>query len=527
MNLIHKYLKQHGPSRSSSIADWLMSSERLTADAARKRLSRVKEPVLKFPVKLLPKGENFLYLRDQRNEERFWVNFHEAMRSSGSIFGIAIDSLLARHGVVREEDFPIICGAPATAMKKQLMAAHVATRLIRAGVIEKNAYIDGETLISVRRLELGAPDWEGLKGRSLAEKIVLDGLREWVKKHGMASYNRITIRGDVNRKPVHQFMFDLSGPSYLLPLKSSGKQPGFLVADILVDIVMDEFQIEYFIRKATMLNTLLKGTGVLAILVADGFTSKALTMGHAAGLMLATPSSLFGHQVGKALQTLLETLNNAAAYASSSPERLIKLMDDLSEIEGAAGNLRGILFELLAAYLVRRDSVSIDMGIRAYDVKTGKNADIDILKFTSHQAECVSIECKGKVPGGTISLSEVEDWIRRLPIFQAYLRSQNHLRETKLSFELWTSGTFDKDALEYLAEEKKKRIKFPIAWKDGDDVLDLARKGKEKAITDALKQHFFKHPLADVTSSYESIEMKSLEIKKAATSNVPLLGVDT
>jgi len=131
------------------------------------------------------------------------------------------------------------------------------------------------------------------------------------------------------------------------------------------------------------------------------------------------------------------------------------------------------------------------------------------------------------VPGGTISLSEVEDWIRRLPIFQAYLRSQNHLRETKLSFELWTSGTFDKDALEYLAEEKKKRIKFPIAWKDGDDVLDLARKGKEKAITDALKQHFFKHPLADVTSSYESIEMKSLEIKKAATSNVPLLGVDT
>lgn len=505
MNLIHKYLKQHGPSRSSSVSDWLMHSEGLTAEAARKRLSRVKDPILKFPVQLLPKGECFIYLRDQRNEEGFWVNFHKAMRSSGSIFGIAIDSLMARHGVVREEDFPTICGAPATAMKKQLMAAHVAKRLILAGVIEKNTYIDGETLISICRPELGTPDWDGLKGRHLAEKIVLDGLREWVKKHGMASYNRITIRGDLNRKPVRQFMFDLAGPSYLLPLKSSGKQPGFIVTDILVDKVLDEFQIGYFIRKATMLNTLLKGTGVLAILVADGFTSKAFTVGHAAGIVLATPSSLFGQQVGKALQALLKTLNNAAAYASSSPGRLIRLMDDLSEIEGAAGNLRGILFELLAAYLVRRDAVSIDMGRRAYDLKTGNNADIDILKFTSQQAECVAIECKGKVPGGTVSLSEVEDWIRRLPIFQSYLRSQNHLRESKLSFELWTSGTFDEDALEYLNKEKNKRSKYPISWKDGDDVLNLARKGKEKAITEALKQHFFKHPLVDVMQSYESV----------------------
>ena len=85
----------------------------------------------------------------------------------------------------------------------------------------------------------------------------------------------------------------------------------------------------------------------LAVLVGQSFTSKALTSGHAAGIVLATPTNLFGQKVGKAIQSLVETLKNAAAIATTNPERLASLIDDLSEIEGAAGNLRGVLFELI------------------------------------------------------------------------------------------------------------------------------------------------------------------------------------
>ena len=498
MNPILKYLERHGPSRSSNIAEWLVKYEGLTPEAARKRLSRIKPPLLRFPVQLLPKGESFIYHQDQRSEEWFWVNFHQAMRTSGSIFGAAVDGLLARYGVVREEEFSTISGAPAIPIKKQLMAASIAERLILAGVAKKITDTNGDSYIVIQRNELCLPDREGYKGRELAENIILDGLREWVRKLGMASYNKITIRGDANRMPVGPFMFDLAGPSYLLPIKSSAKQPGFLVADVLIGKVLDEYQIRYFIRKVSMLHSMLKGSGAFAVLVSDGFTGPALTAGHAAGIVLATPKDLFGKRVGIAIQTLLQTLNNAAAYASSSPDRLIKLIDDLSEIEGAAGNLRGIMFELLSAYLIRRDAVSIDMGKRARDPKTGKTADIDILKFTSQQEECIAIECKGKIPGGTVSLSETREWIRRLPIFQAYLRSQTHLREAKLSFELWTSGTFDEDALDYLRKEKKKRTKFPIAWMDGANILALAHKGKEKAISDAINEHFIKNPILEV-----------------------------
>jgi hypothetical protein len=440
-----------------------------------------------------------MYHVEQRSEERFWPNFLQVMRSTRSLFGAAIDGLCARHGVILEEEFAVISGATVAKMKGQLMAKSVADRLILAGVVERRD-MDGKSHINISRNELCFPDRDGMYGRQLTETIILEGLLDWVRKMGMASYNQIKIRGESDRQPIGPFMFDLAGPSYLLPFKHSAKQPGFLVADVFTGITLDEFHIQYFIRKTSMLNSLLqqRGAGVLAILVADGFTGAALKAGHAGGVMLATPKDLFGQRAGKAILTLLQTLNNAAAYASSAPERLTKLIDDLSEIEGAAGNIRGILFELIAAYLARRDAVSIDMGKRACDPKTGKTADIDILKFTSHNAECIAIECKGKMPGGIVTLEEAQDWIRRLPIFQAHLRAQSHLSEAHLEFELWTSGAFDADALGYLNKEKAKRIKFPISWKNGDDVLALAHKAKEKAIADALNQHFIRHPLVEV-----------------------------
>lgn len=43
----------------------------------------------------------------------------------------------------------------------------------------------------------------------------------------------------------------------------------------------------------------------------------------------------------------MDTLTNAAAVAAASPEKLEKLFQKLSSIEGPAGNLRGALFELL------------------------------------------------------------------------------------------------------------------------------------------------------------------------------------
>ena len=63
--------------------------------------------------------------------------------------------------------------------------------------------------------------------------------------------------------------------------------------------------------------------------------------------MLTTPKNLFGRHVADALADLMRTLQNAAAIAAVDGDRLYKLLDQLSEIEGRAGNMRGILFELI------------------------------------------------------------------------------------------------------------------------------------------------------------------------------------
>ena len=495
MNEIEGLLKRHGPMRGSVVAERLRERVNISSEAARKRISRIKPPVRRFPVQLFPKGESFLYLEEQRSSERFWTLLHAALRDANSIYGYAIDGLLARGGVVPATEFAVISGAPG-AMKKQVSHERVLETLCAAGAVERGNLEDGNEYVSVARYELGNADFKHARSSRLAEGVLLDGVREWVRKLGVGSYNAVRIRGDSSERGVGPFKWDLTAPSYLAPMKRGEGKPGFVVADVFVDRILDEFEIRYFKRKSQLVNASIR-TRVLPILVADGFTRKALQDGKSAGVMMATTGNLFGERVAEGLRELVRTLNNAAAVAATDPARLARLVKDLSGIEGAALNLRGILFELIVAYLARQEATSVDVGVRARDAKTGKRAEIDVFSVKS-KAACVCIECKGKGPGGEVTVEEVEGWLRRIPIFRAHLVQQERFSEARQSFEMWTTGKFSTEALSKLEEEKARRTKWPIDWKDGRAVLEVARGAKEKAIGLALENHFLKHPLSGV-----------------------------
>ena len=490
---ISSILKAQGPMRSGLVAERLQIDSGISSEAARKRISRIKPPIRKFPIQLLPRGEGFLYLEDQRNAEYFWTKYQTALRDTGSVYGLAIDALVARGGVIPSDEFAVISGAP-LAMKGQIAVNRLLDTMTEAGIVNRADFESVGDCVTISQYALGWPDFTGFRTRRLAEGIVLDAAREWMRKLGIASYNAISIRGDETERMVGQFKWDLTAPSYLHPLKRDGGKPGFVASDVFVDCVLDEFDIRYFIRKVELLRASIPSR-VLPILIADGFSRTALTAGKSVGVMMATPSNLFGKRIGTALQTLIQTLNNAAAIATSNPNKLVNLVEELSEIEGAAGNLRGVLFELIVAYLARIDAVSIDIAIAARDPNTGKSAEIDILKIPS-KAACVCIECKGKGPGGEVALEEVEDWLDRIPTFRAHLRKQDRFREARHSFELWTTGTFTPDALAKLQHEKTRRTRSPIDWKDGRVVSEVAKGAKERAIRIALDNHFLKHPLS-------------------------------
>lgn len=518
MASVSKFLADNGPSRSALIVEHLVANG-ASPEAARQRVSRAQPPVQRFPIALLPKREAFLYLQKDRNSERFWQNLVRDMRATGSVYAAAIDGMIARGGFIRADQFNTISGAPIFPQKGQVSSEMVAKRLIAAGFIRDYHHIDeGHVYDLAFSLANGTPT--GLRARDLTERVLLDGVREWCRKIGMASYNAVRIRGDADLKAIGPFAFDLAGPSYLLPLQGPASKPGFVVADVFAEGILTADQVQFFIRKARMLKSTLPNSGVLSILIAEGFTGEALTAGHAAGIAMATPKDMFGKRVGAAIASLCEVLKNAAAYASSSPERLTLLLDNLFDIEGRSKNLRGVLFELVAGYLARRDAVSIDMNMKAKDPATGKTAEIDVQKITHQMSSVTAIECKGKEPGGVLSLAEVETWLQKVAIIRAHYRAHPSLREAEHRFEIWTTGSIAPDALSRLEEEKAKRTKSPIDWKDGQAVLALARAGKEKGIADALQQHFIGHPYADFVIKLDGVQTAEVPIKAPASPKI-------
>jgi hypothetical protein len=497
MEPIAQILTKYGPSRSARVAGLLREEHGVSDEAARKRLERAKQPVRSFPVPLLPKREAFLYLQDERGSERFWTNFLDALRETDSVYGAAIDGLIARGGVVTADEFAVISGAP-TKQKKHVATDVVAKKLVDAGFVERLTDASHGEIIRLFPYALGPSDTAGMKVRNAVEGVMLDGLREWAKKNGCAGYNSIAIRGDEHPRLVGPYKWDLTGPSYLLPLRGTkdAESQGFLTADVFAVGPITHHQIKYMIRKAVNLRATTNVGRVLPMIVAPSFTGQALTEGHRAGLWLTTPSNLFGGSVGRALGDLVATLTKAAEMVSGNPDKLAGLIENLGEIEGAAGNLRGILFELMVAYIIRQEG-NIDMGRVAYDKQAGKMADIDILLVKS-SSDCVAYECKGKGPGNNVTLDEVDDWLRRLPIFRAHIRAQQNLAEADIAFELWSSGGFDADALAKLEKEKPLRTKNPISWVDGRGVRERAKSMKESRVTRAFDEHFFRHPLAEV-----------------------------
>ena len=489
-------LTRNGPTRSSRLSEILQAEFGATAEAARKRLSRAKPPVRSFPFSLLPKREAFMYLEDDRGTDRYWTNFHDALRETDSVYAAAIDGVIARGGIVAVDEFAVISGAP-NQQRRHVPANLVLDRLCRAGFLRTRNIIDFGDVVELAREEIGHVDRTAYPVRQTVEAVILDGVREWARKLGLASYNSIAIRGEDHPRLVGPYKWDLTGPSYLLPLREGRDMPrgqGFLVADAFAGEMLDQHQIRYIIRKAAALRATTKVGRVLPLILALSFTGDALTAGHKAGLVMATPANLFGRRVGHALGDLLTTLTKAAEIVAANPDKLAVMIEDLSDIEGAAGNLRGILFELMVAYLVRQDGGSIDLGRKAYDPETGEEADIDILLVKSKD-RCVAYECKGKSPDGRVTLQEVEDWLRRLPIFRKYIRNRHSLGEADISFELWTSGDYEPDALAKLQHEKRVRSKTPIDWKNGEQVRDFSKRLKETRVTKAFDEHFFKHPV--------------------------------
>ena len=487
--------------RSSRLVDELVKMESISVDAAKQRVSRARPPIHKLSSRLLPKNEAFLYHQDDWQSERFWEGLVRALRETRSIYGLALYGLIARGGLAHRASFDVICGAP-KAQKRQIPLARVLQTLTEVGLAKRTEVDEMGECVILTDSYFSVLEPSAFRARTIAEKFLMDSLREWARKMGLASYDAVAIRNRDSAPEFATFHWDLQGPSYLLPLASVEKGasiPGFFVADVFCGSTLDVPHIQYLLRKVYLLKAMPRIRPFLPVLLADGYTGEALRAGKRAGVLMATTENLFGKAVAYALTALIDVLTRAAEVAVGAPERIAELLGDLGAIEGAAGNLRGALFEMIVGHLVREGErySSIDIGKIVHDPKTGKLAEIDVLGVS--RRACWVYECKGYQPGNRVSSSEIEKWLERVAVILRYCRAQERFQGYQFGFEFWTTGQFEKDAVQLLEKEQRKRVKTTLCWRDGQQVQEYAKESNNQSILKTLNEHYFRHPVAKLT----------------------------
>lgn len=499
IEVIEKFLKVNGPSSSSKIKAYL-KTKGISDNASRQRISRSigEREIRKFGIIKLPKNQSFLYLKNQKGSHDFWKSLIESHLEANSAYGIAMQSIIVRGGSIPKSAFIIISGSPQK-LKKHLHSDRVLENLISCRLLKIEEDVEfGECVVIDAQGELDYLKIGSLKARLIVDDILVKAVLDWARKIGLGSYEAIQKRTLVEAPSFGHFSWDITAPSGVFPVAriiEKKIKPGFLVIDV-TSYPIDLNGLKYFIKKCSAIRSIKTMFPFLAIFIAERFSKEAFSFGKSKGIILTTPEILFGKEVGENIQALLTTLENAAAIAIKDPDRLMKLLNSLSHIEGVAINLRGALFEMIVGHLVfKGEGTSIDIGVKVKD-HLGNKAEIDVQRVKGDH-EVAIYECKGIQPSSKITYDEIDLWLsKKIQIIRRSLLQQERFKKANMIFEYWISGEFSSDAVELLEKAKAGTEKYKIRWKNGSSVLKYAKKIKLNTMVDVLNQHYLKHPLS-------------------------------
>lgn len=496
MDPITDYLETNGPSLTSEVAQYLIDTYSLTPSAARKRVSRAGGEVRRLAGIVFPHKARFLYLQHQFGSPWYWGNLAQALIESNSAYGYAIAALRQRGGIVPAKQFPIICGAPLRQQRQlspdsifeRLSDAKLLTKVTLSGVGECIAFIQEEGYYEIQA--------DLMRAELLTEDILLTAVKNWLRRLGIASFGQVTLRGGDKIPQVGTFAWDLSAPCYLGHMVRKGLdgkvKPGFVACDVFLGEDMTEVGVTPFIRKCLTLRSLPKVGPCMQILVANRFKHDAFLLLKRHGIIPATPKSLFGEEVAEALTQLTSVLVRAA-HSIIDPDQFDELFRKLSKIEGAANQLRGTLFEYIAAE-VARQKLATEVSMNRIFKVPGREAEADVVAVTPYQGITL-IECKGYSPRATIPDKLFKRWLEHnVPTCYAAIKQHPDWKSLPVAFEFWTTAplTDESMALFAKAKERIRPSRYTIDLKLGPDLLEIIRQTRNPSLITAFEKHFVK-----------------------------------
>jgi hypothetical protein len=474
-----------GPMSSSAMATRLVQNG-LNAEAARKRVSRVKSPARALFGLTLPKNGRFLYHEQDYGSDLFRTRLTTALKSSGSAYARALIGLEAQGGAVPEEQFTIISGLPFRDTKKQLRHDVVEAKLRELSLIGTVETPDGRA-VALR-------DGSTLSKRRRAERIVEEVLLGIIKTHlgrmNITSYHAGMTRG-TKLPAVGQFHWDFTAPAYMAGLshfdRIKGIQPGFVVGDILLGREVSKNMLVPFFGKLDALLRQGRATRIAGFFAADFFEREALDELRRRGCLVLTPETLYGREFAFLLQQLALKIENASAALANDPDAFFSIIRQLMKIEGAALNLRGVVMELMVAQIYAHDGYRFDLR-RKVRTATGGRAEIDVK--ADNRVECVCVECKANLSGNLVTKQEIEEWIdQSLPLIKAWLKEKDSTPE-RVRFEFFTATEFEPDAKQLIEDIERNHIRQPIRFFTGLELTKRLRERKLHSLLEIYNEHF-------------------------------------
>jgi hypothetical protein len=500
MDAIGDLLEQFGPMLTGELASRLGATLSLSPPAARQRVSRALPHLKNIRGLAFARNARFVYLAKQYGSPGFWKALIAALNQSGGGYSRALQAIEQRGGLMPIAHFAIASGS-AGARSKQLSAEEIRRRLVDAGLLEELTIPDVGPCVGFARnssyLDELVP---AMRARLIAEDVLLQAIRNWARNLNLGSYRLFSLRSsNVTGQPqVGGLEWDGTAPSDLAPFLSTEHRKvkqGFFVFDVLLDNhAMTPEGVAPFIYKCSTLRVMRNLGPCIPMLVTDGYSRETFKLVRGHGIMPATPASLFGEDIAEALRELTRTLTGAAKAAVDT-KKFTALFDRLNKIEGAAGTLRGSLFEFIAADLANK-CLHARVTMNEIYRENGKDvAEVDVLAEIPHQ-KTYFIECKGYAPGNLVSDDEVKKWLTvRIPIVRKKALENAKWRNLPLHFELWTTGQLSEDAKAIIGRTKEATSKYFIDVRQADAVHALAKQTKDPTLIKALEQHFLRHPL--------------------------------
>jgi hypothetical protein len=421
--------------------------------------------------------------------------------------------------VVPVNHFPIVCGAPKK-QKKHISPETILRILQEANLVKVIDVLEVGTCVTIVQMD-GIYDAQAdlIRARLVAERILLNALREWVRNLGFSSFNLVKIRDEDAEQPrVGTIEWDLAGPSYLgaLLTTKSGEdpKPGFVACDVYLGGTVTAAGIGPFVHKCQKLRGLRKVGRCLQIFVAHKFDSEAYDLAKRNGIIPATTTNLFGKDVAKGFKQLLRSLRNVAELCRDS-EKLGEIFNRLDAIEGASNNLRGAVFAMIGAEVSRQmfGANSIETG-RVFKSEGKRDAEVDIIAQVQKR-EIHFIECKGYQPHGTIEDEDVETWLKkRVPFLYSYARNHPEWKDLKCFFHYWVSSSFSEISTQMLQEAASRAKRYSVEFLDGRAFCEFAKGTKDRDIIKMLSEHFTNHPYIQAGRAIERKKRKQAADKR-------------